>query len=248
MVVARFGHLALSGTNLGSLALTNTALTSTLVVAFLLIVAYAGTRRMTLVPSGLQNVVELIVESLYNLVASISDDPRKTRMFFPLVATFFIYIMAANYIGLLPGVGTIGFYYQGSFIPFLRSAASDLNMTLALALFSVAAAHVYAIREQGLKGYLAIWFSLNPVLLFVGILELVSEVTKIVSLSFRLFGNIFAGETVLDVVSSVISPYIAPLPFLGLELIVGFVQALVFSMLTLASMVILTMNHNAEAH
>ena len=125
---------------------------------------------------------------------------------------------------------------------------SDLNTTLALALFSVLTAHVISVKEQGLKGYLAIWFSLNPILLFVGMLELVSEVTKVVSLSFRLFGNIFAGETVLEVMGHSFSTFLVPLPFLGLELIVGFAQALVFAMLTLASLVLLTMDHSADAH
>jgi F-type H+-transporting ATPase subunit a len=240
--------IALTGAKLGNLPLTNTLLTSILVMLLIVGVCYKATRSMQLVPSGLQNFVEFIIESLYNLIASIETNERKVRLFFPFVATFFIFILTSNYVGLLPGVGTIGYYANHTFVPFLRSAASDLNMTLALAIFSVITAHVLAIREQGIKGYLAIWFSLNPILLFVGLLELVGEVTKVISLSFRLFGNIFAGETVLEVVGHIFGPYLAPLPFLGLELVLGGAQALVFAMLTLASLVILTMDHNSEAH
>jgi F-type H+-transporting ATPase subunit a len=130
----------------------------------------------------------------------------------------------------------------------LRSPASDLNLPLSLALISVVATHYFSIRELGLKGYLAIWFSLNPILLFVGLLELVGELTKVVSLSFRLYGNIFAGETVLEAIGHAISPILVTLPFFGLELIVGFVQALVFSMLTLASLVLLTTHHGEDSH
>jgi F-type H+-transporting ATPase subunit a len=203
---------------------------------------------MQLVPSGLQNLVEFAIESLFNLVDSITEDSDKTARFFPYIASLFLYIAVANYFGLLPGVGTIGLYFGHEFVPFFRSAASDLNMTLSLAIFSVLLAHFYSIKMRGLKNYLKIWFSFNPILLFVGLIEIISEFTKVISLSFRLFGNIFAGETVLDVVSHVISPYLAPLPFLGLELIVGFVQALVFAILTLVSLMILTSDHSAEAH
>ena len=241
-------ELALSGAQLGALPITNTLLTGVLVAGGIVGVARLATRNMQLVPSGLQNLVEMVVEFVYNLVSSVEHSPRKVRLFFPFIATFFIYILLANYAGLLPGVGTIGFYDHGHLTPLFRAPMSDLNTTLALALFSVLTAHVLSVMEQGVKGYLAIWFSLNPILLFVGLLELVSEVTKVVSLSFRLFGNIFAGETVLEVIGHTFSTFVATLPFLGLELIVGFAQALVFAMLTLASFVLLTMDHSSDAH
>ncbi len=241
-------ELALSGAQLGVLPITNTVLTGILVAGGIVGVAHLATRKMQLVPSGLQNGAEMVVEFIYNLIASVEADRRKVNLFFPFVVTFFIYIVVANYAGLLPGVGTIGFFEHGHLTPLLRAPMSDLNTTLALALFSVITAHVLSVMEQGIKGYLAIWFSLNPILLFVGLLELISEVTKVISLSFRLFGNIFAGETVLEVIGHTFSPFVATLPFLGLELIVGFAQALVFAMLTLASFVILTMNHESDAH
>ena len=239
-------ELALSGAQLGALPITNTLFTSFLVAGGILGVAKLATRHMKDVPGPLQNIVEMAVEFVYNLVASVESNQRKINIFLPIVATFFIYIILANYSGLLPGVGTIGFYDHGHLVPLLRAPASDLNTTLALALFSVLAAHVISVRETGWKSYLSHWFSLNPILLFVGLLELVSEVTKVVSLSFRLFGNIFAGETVLEVMGHSFSTFLVPLPFIGLELIVGFAQALVFAMLTLASLVLLTMDHGSE--
>jgi F-type H+-transporting ATPase subunit a len=242
-------HVALAASQLGGLPITNTLLSSIIVACLLAAAGYFATRNMSLVPSGLQNLVEFAVESLFNLIDSIVGDPRQTRMFFPWIATFFLYIMVANYFGLLPGVGTIGFFHGHEFVPYLRSAASDLNMTLGLALFSVLLAHFYSIKELGLLGYLGVWFNINPFLLFSGVLELFLELAKVTSLAFRLFGNIFAGETVLEVISGIITPYVVPLPFMALEVVVGFVQALVFAMLTLASLIILTTGHSShETH
>ena len=122
---------------------------------------------------------------------------------------------------------------------------SDLNMTLALALVSAVLTHAFAIYYLGFLEYLKKFISLNPIFLFVGMMELVGELTKIVSLSFRLFGNIFAGEVVLTTISSIFA-FVAPLPFYFLEIIVGFVQAAVFMMLTMVFMVLLSQKH--EAH
>lgn len=241
-------QLALSGVQLGDLPITNTMLTSIIVAGSILGAAHFATKKMSLVPSGFQNLAEMVVEFVYDLVSSVESSDRKARIFFPIVATFFIYIILANYAGLLPGVGTIGFYDHDHLVTMLRAPMSDLNTTLALALFSVLSAHFLSVKETGWSGYLSHWFSLNPILLFVGLLELVSEVTKVVSLSFRLFGNIFAGETVLEVMGHSFSTFLVPLPFLGLELIVGFAQALVFAMLTLASLVLLTMDHGTDGH
>ena len=129
---------------------------------------------------------------------------------------------------------------QPIFVPFFRSINSDLNTTLALALVSLFATHYLSIRYLGLGGYLGKFFSLNPIFLFVGLLEIVSEITKLFSLSFRLFGNVFAGEVLLTTASTKLFAIIVPIPFYFLELLVGFVQALIFAMLTLVFMVILT--------
>lgn len=233
--------------HIGILPVTNTLLVSWLVTLVLIVFAFVATRRLALVPSGVQNFFEMIIEFGYNTVEELAHS--RTKMIFPVVMTFFLYIIVANWLGLFPGFATIGFYEVEDghevFVPLLRSINSDLNMTLALALTSAVITHIYSVKVLGLKGYLSHWFSLNPIFLFVGLLEIVGEFTKILSLSFRLFGNIFAGEVVLSTVSSMFA-FFVPLPFYFLEIIVGFVQAAVFMMLTLVFMVILTDKHEAE--
>ena len=224
------------------LPITNTLLVSWVAMIILIIVSAVATWRIKTIPSGLQNFLEMIVEFGYKTVEDLSGSKR-AKVFFPIVMTFFLLIVTSNWLGLLPGFGTIK--YGGE--PLLRSINSDLNMTLSLALLSAVMTHFFAIYYLGLSNYLKRWFSLQffPVFLFVGILEIVSEFTKIVSLSFRLFGNIFAGEVVLSTVSSIFA-FLIPLPFYFLEIIVGFVQAAVFMMLTLVFMVLLSEKHEIE--
>lgn len=230
---------------IGSFPITNSILTTWLVTLILVTFAFVATRKVALVPTPVQNFAEYAIESLYNMVESVAGE--KTRVFFPIIASFFFFIIVGNYLGLLPGFGTIGFnqIHQGHkvFVPLFRSMNSDLNTTLALALVSVITTHFFAIKYLGLGEYLKKWFPLHPIMLFVGLIEVAGEFTKVISLSFRLFGNIYAGETVLTTASTKLFAFIVPLPFLALEVIVGFVQALVFAMLTLVFMVILTTKH-----
>lgn len=233
---------------IGWLPLTNTLIVSWITILLLSIFAILTSKKITQVPSGLQSFFEPIIETGFQTVEDLAGS-KKAYVFFPFIMTFFLYIITANWLGLMPGFGTILFDHK----PLLRSINSDLNMTLALALTSAFFTHFFAIRYLGFLGYLKKWFTLNPIFLFVGILELVGEVTKIVSLSFRLFGNIFAGEVVLMTVSTIASwtAFLIPLPFYFLEIIVGFVQAAVFMMLTLVFMVLLSEKHgeeHAEAH
>ena len=183
-----------------------------------------------------------MIETLQDLVASIAPD--KTKVFLPIIASFFFFILFGNYFGLLPGVGSVGFFEtdhgREAFVPYFRSINSDLNTTVALAIVSAIATHYLAIKYLGLWHYLQKFISANPIFLFVGILELIGEATKILSLSFRLFGNIFAGEVLLTTTSTKLFAFIVPLPFYFLEILVGFVQALIFAMLTLVFMTILT--------
>ncbi len=220
--------------------IANTLLVSWIVMVVLIIVSFLATRKVQMVPNGLQNLFEIIVDFGYTTVEDLAGS-SKAKVFFPIVMTFFLFILFSNWIGLLPGFATIKFHGE----PLLRSMNSDLNMTLALALVSAFLTHAFAIRYLGIADYLKRWFTLNPIFLFVGLLELVGEVTKVVSLSFRLFGNIFAGEVVLATVSTIFA-FIAPLPFYFLEIIVGFVQAAVFMMLTLVFMTLLSEKHAAE--
>lgn len=233
--------------HIGNFAITNVILNTLLVDTILISTVLYLKKRISLIPGKFQSIIEILVQTFYDLAESVAQN-RAVKIF-PYFMTLFIFILLINWSGLIPGVGSIGFFHTGEhgekeLIPLLRSATSDLNVTLALALVSGIATHILSIKTIGVKDYLSRYFSLNPVNLYVGILELIGELTKIISLSFRLFGNIFAGEVVLFTVSGMFA-FIFPIPFLLLEIIVGFVQALVFSMLTMAFMAILTTPHHA---
>ncbi len=231
---------------IGPFPLTNTILHTLIVDGIVIAGIVVLNKQIQLVPGAFQNAFEMVVDGLYDLTLSIN--PKNASKIFPWFCSFFIFILVANWTALFPGFGTIFFKTPEGMVPLLRSAASDLNFTLGLALISAVATHVLAIRAVGIGEYLSRYFSLNPIFLFVGILELVGEITKIISLSFRLFGNIFAGEVVLSTISNIFA-FILPLPFLSLELIVGLVQALVFAILTMAFMAILmTPHHEGGEH
>ena len=232
-------------------ALPNTFPATWLTMLLLIAVALLYRPKEGVVPSRFQALVEMVAEGLYEFLEGVAGE--KVRMFYPLIATFFFFILVANWMGLLPGVGSIGVYemHEGHevLIPFLRGANADLNTTLALAIVSVVATQYFGVRTQGLK-YFSKFFTFKgkavyerPINAFVGILELISEFIKILSFSFRLFGNIFAGEVLL-VVMAFLAAFIASLPFMGLELFVGLVQALIFSMLSLVFFLMATVSHD----
>lgn len=247
----------------------NTLPATWLTMLVLILVALFATRKMELVPSGFQNAVEAIVEMFYNFVEGVAGE--RARIFFPLVATFFFFILISNWMGILPGYGSIGVWeeHEGHLvlIPFLRSANAHLSTTIALAIVSVSATQYFGFKLLGLPflrryftfkgsaregesaaGFARIVGKLGGFMerignAFAGILELVSEFIKIFSFSFRLFGNIFAGEVLLIVVSF-LAAFVASLPFMFLEIFVGFVQALIFSMLSLVFFMIATAHHD----
>ncbi|MBI2613687.1 MAG: F0F1 ATP synthase subunit A [Candidatus Levybacteria bacterium] len=230
--------------HLGKIPITNTILHTLAVDGLLIGSAFYINRKLTLIPTNfLQNAIEFTIEAFYNLTESVAQ--HAASRIFPYFMSFFLFILLSNWSSLLPGFGTIGIREHGELIPFLRGTTSDLNTTLGLALVSAAATHMLSIKTIGIKDYFSRYFSLNPINLFIGVLEIISEITKVVSLSFRLFGNIFAGEVVLATVSTIFA-FIIPLPFLMLEVIVGFVQALVFSMLTMVFMTIFTTSHKSH--
>lgn len=238
--------------HIGSFPITNTLLASWLTMAILIAVGLAATRRARLVPTGIQNGVELVIEQFLGLAQSVTNDRRRAVMFLPIVLTLFLFVLVNNWIQLIPGFGAFGFHTAaGGFIPLLRGADSDLNVTLGLALVTVVLTQYFGIREKGIYGWVKHYFH-NPlqggialailgigVGVFVGLLEVISEFVKVVSLSFRLFGNIFAGETLLSTIGG-LSPYLIPVPFMLLEVIVGVVQAAVFALLTLVFLSIIT--------
>lgn len=231
--------------HVGFFGVTNTLLDILLIDGVIIAICVILAKKMKMFPGAFQNAIEYVIEVFYNLTESIAQE--RTAKIFPYFMSFFLFILLINWSGLIPGFGTIGFFEhaQGKkeLVPFLRSSSSDLNFTLGLSLVSLVATHTLSLRTIGIKDYLSRYFSFNPVYLFVGILEIISEITKVISLSFRLFGNIFAGEVVLAAVASMFA-FLFPLPFMALEIIVGLVQALVFSMLTMAFMAILTTPHH----
>lgn len=227
--------------SLGSLPVTNALLIGVLVSALIIFFVTRVTKSRTLVPRGLQNVVEIIFEALLDLVESVTQDKKQARQFFPLIATIFLFVLLSNWAGLLPGLGTVGLPHlkdgHATIIPFLRSTSADLNFTLALSLITVFTVQFTGIAALGIVKYGKKFF-ISPfhkpygIGTAVGILELVSEIGKIISFTFRLFGNVFAGEVLLTVMLHLV-PYFLPLPFMFLEVFVGFIQAVVFAMLTL---------------
>lgn len=230
--------------SVSGIKITNSILATVLVDVVLISFVYKIRTGLSMIPGKIQSIAESIISYFYSLTDQISG--KFTDTVFPWFASFFIFIFFSNIIGLLPGFGSIGFFHtehgEKVFVPLLRATTSDFNTTFALAIISLAATHVLSIKHNGIIEYLKKFFSLNPIYLFVGILELVSEITKLISLSFRLYGNIYAGEVVIHTISSLFA-FVAPIPFLLLESIVALVQALVFSMLTMVFMTILITPH-----
>jgi F-type H+-transporting ATPase subunit a len=279
---------------------SNTLFTTWIVMILILLFAFFATRKMTLVPSGLQNVMELIVEMWDGLGHNVAGS--RGRKFLPIVLTIFIFVLFSNWLGLVPGFGPIGIIvvdkkhpapqgivtfdlphaleeflgpkhgaaeHAGVLAPFVRSPSTDINTTLALALISVIMTQIFGMQALGVIKY---WFARFLMIgklieffktllkgkpnfgllvfgfldLFMGILEFISEVSKILSFTFRLFGNIFAGEVVLLIMAFLF--FALPFPFYALEIFVGFIQAFVFAILTLVFMTIATTAHGAEEH
>lgn len=216
--------------HIGNYPLTNSILTTWVVMALLIIFAFWIRRQINLVPTNFVSVVEIGISGLYTTFESLLGS--KIKQLFPLLASFFVFIWINNLFGILPGVGSIGVKEHEELVPIFRSANADLNTTLALAFISIVAIQYFGIKAIGVKSHLRKYFNFkSPIDFYVGILELISELSRIISFAFRLFGNIFAGEVLLTVIAFLV-PYIIPIPFLGLEVFVGFIQALVFSMLT----------------
>ncbi len=248
-------HISISAEpvfNLFGITITNSLVTSWGITALTLGFFYLATRKLLLKGklTRLQMFIEILIEGLYKVVESIAG-AHKARIFFPLVMTFFLFIVPSNWSGLLPGAGSIGFngvvHGKEAFIPILRGPTADINTTLALGLIAMIMVQVYGFKFQGFK-YLKKFFDFkNPINAFVGILELVSDLSKVISFTFRLFGNIFAGEVLIAVMSFLV-PLVAPMPFYALEIFVGIIQGLVFMMLATVFMNMATVGHGDEGH
>ncbi|MEM9282034.1 MAG: F0F1 ATP synthase subunit A [Verrucomicrobiota bacterium] len=257
--------------------LTNSIFVAAIVTTAVIFFVRMATKRMEMIPGGKQNLVEFVIEFLYNQVEGIVGKHVAPRAF-PLLATIFIFVITANWFGLIPGVGTVGFGEKTGPIslsevtyPILRPATADLNMTLALAaVFMVVwtwlsiselgvwgtLVHIFG-PKGGLQGFLK--YALMPIFLFVGIIEVVSIAFRPMSLSLRLLGNIFAGETLLVTMGGLgellgakgvgawILSVLFPLPFYFLEILVGALQATVFTLLC-GVYIKLSTTHEDEDH
>jgi len=230
--------------------ITNTLLTSWLVVAVLCVFAIIISLKIKEIPGKIQSAVEIIIETFMNFLETIGGSREIAERYFPFVATIFFFVLTANWFGILPGIGSIGFHGENDeFVAFFRSVNSDLNMTLALSILTVTVSHIVGFVYVGAKGHITKFLNFkNPITLFAGILEAVGEISKIISLSFRLFGNVFAGEVLLVIISFLV-PYIAPIPFLGMELFVGLIQALIFAVLAMVAFSSFSTSHEEhEGH
>lgn len=239
-------HISIAAEQLfriGQLSVTNSLLTSWLVVAVLAALFIKLGASLKAIPTVKQLFIELPIDIIYSLCRSVAGG--KAALYFPYIAVFFMFILFSNWIGLVPGVGSIVVKHLDKSTPLFRAPTADLNLTFALAIVSVVLIQYQGIKSLGLK-YFGKFFSLHPMQAYLGILELISELSKILSFSFRLFGNIFAGEVLLLVIGFLV-PVLAPIPFYGLELFVGFIQALVFSMLTLVFFNIAAVHHEEES-
>lgn len=252
--------------HVGNFPITNSLLNSWIAVFIIIVLSILVRKKIKDIPRGAQNIAEIVIEGALGLIDSVTSDRKKSLLFFPIVFCLFMFILINNWLGLFPGIGSIGFVGEHgghpAFIPFFRGGTADLNTTLALALMVVIGSHIVGIIFVGawnyfnkfinLKGLMEIpkkflkdptIIIINPIKFFVGVVEIISEIAKVASLSFRLFGNIFAGEVLLASMA-VIFAYLLPIPFMFLEVIVGIIQALIFAMLTLVYFTIAT----AEEH
>lgn len=251
--------------HLGSFNITNALLTSWIAVILIIIIAIVLRRKLSEVPKGIQNFFEIIVEGAMSLSDQITGSRHITNKVFPLAISVFFFVLINNWLGIMP-FGGFGLIEEShgklAFVPFVRSGTADINTTLALALVAVIGANVFGILSVGVwktfNKYINIQaissiprkikadpmvLVLAPVNFFVGILELVGEFAKVASLSFRLFGNVFAGEVLLLSMAAILA-YVLPIPFLFLEIFVGVIQAFIFSVLILLYFTLAAQDHS----
>lgn len=253
--------------HVGPFAVTNALVMSWVTVAVLVVVFVTLGKRIKKIPAGLQSMFEILLEQAFALADTVTGERKKSERFLPIVLALFLFILVNNWLGLLPGVGTVGFVEtEGAhrvFVPLLRGGTADINTTLAISLFAVVMSHLFGVVTLGVWKHLNKFVNMhafaeipkkikkdpvillvNPIKAFVGVIEMIGEIAKVASLSLRLFGNIFAGEVLLASMMAIFA-FGLPLPFIFMELIVGIVQAMVFAILTLAFFGIAT---SSEGH
>jgi len=250
-------------------AITNSIIGAWITIIFLVGFSYVVTRRMKLIPGRLQAALEFLIGWLYDLCCSVAGE-ENGRRFFPVVATIFLFVAFNAWLALLPGFGSIMAHTAQGEVHLLRPANTDINMPLALALTSFVFVELFGLRVLGIR-YLGKFFNFGEfvrgvkllfqgkvkdsifgiftgaIAIFTGLLEGLSEMIRIVSLTFRLFGNMTAGEILL-LVAAFLIPWLFAIPFYGLELLIGFIQAIIFGGLTLIFLTLAVEAHGEEAH
>lgn len=253
--------------NIGDFPVTNSLFTSALALLVIILVALSLRSKIKTVPGKLQNVFEMLFEKFFEIFDLITGSRQKTLKFAPFALSFFFLILINNWMGLIPGMGSFGHIViqdgYPHFIPWLRGGTADLNTTLALASIGVVASHIFGVAAVGAWSYLNKFINIkafleipkkilkeptiilvNPIKAFVGLVEIIGEAAKVASLSFRLFGNVFAGEVLLASMAAIFA-FVVPIPFIFLEIIVGLIQALIFAILVL---IYVSINTSAEEH
>ncbi len=255
--------------HIGTFPVFNTYINSSIVLLLFLTLGLMLRKQSREIPGALQNFFEAILDVLFGYMDQVTHDRKKSLQFLPVVGTLFLFILISNWIGIFPGVGSIGRWLpiRGAveLVPLFRPANTDLNMTLAMAVLGVALSHVFGIAAIGFFKYFNKFIKVGDIVsgfkkggmnIFVavvefgvGLIEIVSEIAKLASLSLRLFGNVFAGEVLLTVIAGLatFTAYFVPLPFLMLEILVGLIQAVVFAMLVLVFLTMAT-TEVAESH
>ncbi|KKQ04000.1 MAG: ATP synthase subunit a [Parcubacteria group bacterium GW2011_GWB1_36_5] len=246
---------------IGSFQITNSLLNSWLAVLVIIVFCMALRLKLKQIPGKIQHIFEILLEGALSLCDQVTNDRQLTLKIFPLVTSLFIFILVNNWLGLLPIVGSIGFVEDSVFIPIFRAGTADINTTLALSIAIVIGSNIFGIIAIGawktfnkyvnIKALVSIPMKIRkdpsviivaPISVFVGLLELIGEIAKVASLSFRLFGNVFAGEVLLASMGAIFL-YILPTPFLFLEVFIGLIQALIFSLLATVYFTIAAQDH-----
>ncbi len=252
---------------IGKYAVTNSMLASWVAAIIIIIFSLSLRFKLKEIPRGMQNLFEMLVEGAFSLIDQVTGDRKLSEKVFPIALPLFLFILLNNWIGLMPlgWVGQVEHTGKGFlFVPYLRGGSADVNTTIALAVMSVLAANLFGVLSIGIWKVFNKYVNIKvlssipgrikkdltvvivaPITFFVGLIEIIGEIAKMVSLAFRLFGNIFAGEVLLYSMAALI-PYIVPVPFLFLELLMTSIQALIFAMLVVVYFTISASEHGHE--
>lgn len=256
--------------SIGPLQVTNSLLTSWIAVLVIVVVVALLRLKLKKIPGRLQTVFEVMIDGGLSLCDQFTSDRKISIKIFPFVVSVFFFILIVNWMGIIPGIGSIGklIMHDGhpTLVPYLRGGTADINTTLALSLIAVIGANIFGIISIGtwkvfnkfvnlrVLGSIVTKFKKDPTVIFVapvtffvGLIEIIGEIAKVASLSFRLFGNVFAGEVLLASMAAIFA-FGVPIPFLFLEVLVGFIQALVFAMLTGVYFTIAAADHDEHEH